>query len=427
VGGALRKIVAWCTALVLAGTLTACRPLHVVAGAVSVSWGQVIQVPGLAALNTGKGGQPTVSVVSCASPGNCAAGGGYWHRGQQGFAALERNGRWGKASGIPGLAALNVNLNGNGDAGVVSMSCLSGDYCVAGGYYAEDVHLDDGFVVAEKNGVWGKVATLPINAYYGGVDSVSCTSAGNCVASGWAADDYTSGTWYEFVAEERNGRWGKDIGLPGLATLDNGGDSETNSVWCVSAGNCAAGGYYTDKSGNDYQGFLAVERDGRWGTAIGVPGLPTLNTRGNAEVSSVSCASAGNCVAGGYYKGSHGLQAFTIVEQNGHWITATPVPGLAALTKGGPTTVNSVSCAPQGSCEVAGSYTDGSGHHQGFVAAESNGHWGTPIPLPGLAALSKGGSAEVSSLSCPSSGWCGAAGNYTNQAGARRQFVTQGK
>ncbi len=425
-GWRMRKIVAWCTALTVIGTLTAFQPLEV-DGPVRSSWGRVIQVPGLAALNTGKGGYPAVSAVSCASPGNCVAGGDYWHRGQQGFAALERNGRWGKAGGIPGLAALNVNLNGNGDAGIAAVSCLPGGYCAAGGHYAEDVHLSDGFVAAEKNGAWGKVVTLPTNAYYGGVDSLSCTSAGNCVASGWAADDYTSGTWREFVAEERNGHWGKDIGLPGLATLDDGGDSEADSVWCVSTGNCAVGGYYTDKSGNDYQGFLADERNGRWGTAIGVSGLAALNTRGNAEVSSVSCASAGNCVAGGYYKGSHGHQGFTVVERNGRWGTAARVPGLAALTKGGPTTVSSVSCAPQGSCEVAGFYTDRSGHRQGFVTDESNGHWGTPIPLPGLPALSKGGSAEVGSLSCPSPGWCAAAGNYTTQARDRRQFVTQDK
>src|SRR5258708_12280571 len=42
-------------------------------------------------------------------------------------------------------------------------------------------------------------------------------------------------------------------------------------------------------------------RAGTWRTAIEVPGSGALNKGGNAEVFSVSCASAGNCAAGGLY------------------------------------------------------------------------------------------------------------------------------
>ena len=66
---------------------------------------------------------------------------------------------------------------------------------------------------------------------------------------------------------------------------------------CASPGSCAAGGYYGDRHGQ--QGFVAVERNGRWGTAIEVPGLGALNKGGAAAVSSVSCASPGSCAAGG--------------------------------------------------------------------------------------------------------------------------------
>jgi hypothetical protein len=50
-----------------------------------------------------------------------------------------------------------------------------------------------------------------------------------------------------------------------------------------------------------------------------------------------------------------------------------------------------------------------------------------PIPLPGLAALNKGGFAEVSSLSCPPPGNCTAAGIYTSRSGHHRGFVTQAR
>jgi hypothetical protein len=61
-----------------------------------------------------------------------------------------------------------------------------------------------------------------------------------------------------------------------------------DAISCASAGNCAAGG--ADNSG----AFVQSEKKGKWGTAIDLPGM-TLGS-----VSSISCASAGNCAAGGY-------------------------------------------------------------------------------------------------------------------------------
>ena len=97
------------------------------------------------------------------------------------------------------------------------------------------------------------------------------------------------------------GSWGRAIEVPGLGALNTGRHAEVSSVSCGSAGSCAAGGVYRDRSGH-LQGFVAVERNGLWGRAIEVPGLGALNTGGDAEVTSVSCASAGNCAAGGYYR-----------------------------------------------------------------------------------------------------------------------------
>ena len=53
---------------------------------------------------------------------------------------------------------------------------------------------------------------------------------------------------------------------------------------------------------------------GTGGTAVQVPGIATLNQGGDAEVGSVSCASAGNCSAGGFYAGKSGLSSFVVSE-----------------------------------------------------------------------------------------------------------------
>jgi hypothetical protein len=84
-------------------------------------------VPGLAALNKGK--DATVNGVSCVSAGSCSVGGDYNDGSDkdQGFVASARNGVWGRAIAVPGLAALNTG----GDAGVLSVSCSPGESAAA--------------------------------------------------------------------------------------------------------------------------------------------------------------------------------------------------------------------------------------------------------------------------------------------------------
>jgi hypothetical protein len=72
-------------------------------------------------------------------------------------------------------------------------------------------------------------------------------------------------------------------------------------VSCASPGDCAAGGRYVDASGN-YQAYVASERNGVWGKAIEVPGLGRLNRGGVADFASVSCASPGSCAVVGDYR-----------------------------------------------------------------------------------------------------------------------------
>ena len=376
-------------------------------------WGQAIEVPGLAALS--KGGGASVSSVSCASAGSCAAGGGYEdsHRHGQGFVAVERHGRWARAIEVPGLGALNKG----GDAEVSSVSCGSAGSCAAGGdYKGRDGH-QHGFVASEKNGRWGKAIEVPgLGALNKGgdaeVSSVSCGSAGSCAAGG----DYKGGDGHQqgFVASEKNGRWGKAIEVPGLGALNKGGDAEVSSVSCGSAGSCAAGGDYTD-GGGDGHGFVADEKNGRWGKTIDVPAL----TNENVGVGPVSCASAGNCVAGGatdpYGSG------FVVSEKNGVWGRANDVPG--ALNKGrSGAAVESISCGSPGNCAAAGYYADIGENLQGFVAVERNGRWGKAIEVPGLAALNKGGDASVSAVSCAPAGGCAAGGYYHDRRADQGHF-----
>jgi hypothetical protein len=84
-------------------------------------------------------------------------------------------------------------------------------------------------------------------------------------------------------------------------------------VSCGSAGNCSAGGWYTDSVG--YEQLMVVnEVNGAWHNAIEVPGTAARN-KDDAQVSSVSCASAGNCSAGRWYSDSSSLDDPLVVSE----------------------------------------------------------------------------------------------------------------
>jgi len=191
-------------------------------------------------------------------------------------------------------------------------------------------------------------------------------------------------------------------------------------------GNCAAGGSYADSHGHG-QGLVVSQRHGVWGRAIEVPGLGALNKVGGAGVLSVSCASAGNCAAGGSYEDSYGHSQFFVVSQrHGRWGTAIEVPGLAALNKGGYAGITPVSCGSAGNCAAGGYYFDRRGLLQGFVVSQRHGRWGTAIEVPGLGALNKGMIAEVLSVSCASAGNCAAGGDYIDSTGQDEQGFVAG-
>ena len=215
-------------------------------------------------------------------------------------------------------------------------------------------------------------------------------------------------------AVAQTGTWRTAIEVPGLGSLNGGGFAGVDSVSCGSAGNCGAGGFYTDRSAH-LQAFVVNQKRGSWRRAIEVPGLGILNAGGSASVASVSCASAGKCAAGGSYRdGSGHQQAFVASEKHGTWGTAIEVPRSAALNTGGIAGVTSVSCASAGNCAAGGSYTGSFIHVQAFVDSQMNGTWGAAIEVPGSASLNIGGMAQVNSVSCASAGNCAAAGSYVD-------------
>ena len=385
---------------------------------VSGTWGTAQEIPGTAGLNAG--GFAAVTSVSCATAGNCSAAGYYVDSAgdQQVFVVTQANGAWGTAVKVPGL----TSLDNSGIPVVTSVSCGSAGNCSAGGSYQDGHGHRQVFVVAQANGIWGTAKEVPgtarLNAGgYATVNSVSCATAGNCSAAGYYADG--AGHRQAFVVTQANGIWGTAKEVPGTARLNTVG-AQVNSVSCGAAGDCSAGGTYSD-SGSTSQAFVVTQANGNWGTAKEVPGTAALNVGGYATVNSVSCATAGNCSAGGNYQGgTTGEQAFVVTQTNGTWGKAEEVPGTATLNTGGNAAVNSVSCPSAGNCTAAGYYFGSGGG--AFVVTQANGTWGTAQEIPGMASLAPNGG-KITSVSCAAANRCSAGGQYGDSADNLQAFV----
>ncbi|HUC58839.1 MAG TPA: hypothetical protein VMA95_15665, partial [Streptosporangiaceae bacterium] len=368
------------------------------------TWGQPVEV------SAGTG----VYRVSCASAGNCAAA--------DGLIVSEVNGTWGEPvqMRVPGAA------DGGTEFFLDSVSCPSAGNCAAAGYFTDDMYRYQALVVSQVKGSWGKPLEVPGTAAlngggFGGVSSLSCPSAGNCGAGGFYVD--YAGDQRAFVVSLVKGAWSRAIQVPGIAALSGLEHATVNGVSCSSAGNCGAGGYFSDKAGT-LMALVVSEVKGRWGRAVQVPGTAALGARLYATVTSISCSSAGNCAAAGYYIDRSGRrQAFLVSQVKGTWGHAVAVPGTAALGAGGYAVVSSVSCARTGYCVAGGYYVDHAGDYLAFAASRVNGTWGKAVQVPGTAALGTGRHAQVTSVSCPSAGNCGAGGFYVDYAGDQRAFV----
>ena len=356
------------------------------------TWGAARPVPGLAALSAG---YTSVNSVSCATPGNCAAEGEY-DGGGGAFVADEVNGAWGDAVELPGITARTPY---GSDIGQVS--CTAAADCAAIVTYFNSGDDPQVFVAQETRGAWSDAKALPgfaaLEAASGNNvdDYLSCPSTGNCAAAGTYVN--ASGHYESFVAAEGKGTWSAVRAVP---------DLQLDTEACPSAGNCVAAGELDSNAG------FVTEKNGVWSKPAQTPGITALRGEKDAEIADVSCPSAGDCTAVGTYYTSDGSSVFLDTETDGNWGRAEQVPGLAALNLQVDASGLTVACDSPGNCSVGGSYAF-STYERAFLAQETRGSWGDAQPVVGLAALGNDGQAAVTAITCGGPGSCSAAGIFS--------------
>jgi hypothetical protein len=274
------------------------------------------------------------------------------------------------------------------------------------------------------------------------LNSVACTSPGDCVAVGAYADTRSTNDAamtnedQAMVTTETNGVWGpaSKLTLPSDENTTSGGPSETlatlNSVACTGPGSCVAVGDYLDSTGS-YQAMVATETGGVWGHASKLT-LPsdeqTTAGRQRASLSSVACSGQGDCVAVGAYVATTGFggEAMVATETGGVWGQASritlPSDAFPPSHNGQNSALFSVACTGLGDCVTLGDYVDSNGTastgtYAAMVATETGGVWGQASKLTIMPADYTGYGADFASVTCQSQGNCVAVGTYSEASG----------
>ena len=319
--------------------------------------------------------------VSCTSSGNCVVvgadtaligaglpqdvqGGGGGHA----IVATQTRGVWGTARKIE-LPANALTPAANQSTYLASVTCMGAGRCVAVGSYLDRSGAAQAMVATETRGAWSAASevALPVNALatsgkqQASLDSVSCTSAENCIAVGSYQDTNGPSDQQAMVVTETNGVWGpaSEVELPANAAVTPGSQhAALNSVVCPGAGSCVAVGGYEDTV-SDAQAMVVTRTGGIWGMARETR-LPAKASP-PATLDSISCPRAGSCVAVGNVLGTSAARIPMVAsETNGVWGLAseTTLPAHAVSGSHQEAALDSVACPRSGDCVASGEYTD---------------------------------------------------------------------
>jgi hypothetical protein len=278
--------------------------------------------------------------------------------------------------------------------------------------------------LAQTAGNWetGVEAALPANAaasgQAAGLSSVSCSSAGNCTTVGSYQD--SSGNGPGLLLTETAGTWGTGVEAtlpPNAATTEQ--FVGLSSVSCASPGDCGAVGTYNTTRSDD--AVLLTETAGTW-TAGVKAALPANGAADDqVDLSAVSCPSATSCGAVGDYVDHGGnIRGLLLTRTADGWSKGREAALPANATTTGPDQLGglwSVSCASAGNCSAVGSYSDKSGRFEGLMVNETAGRWTTGVEAVMLKHRPYV-AGRLLSVSCSSAQYCTAAGGFEQVKGA---------
>ncbi len=279
-----------------------------------------------------------------------------------------------------------------------AMSCPVAGGCTAVGTYRDGVGHGQGLLISESHGRWAAAVQAQLPANQGkdpmnpsrntGIADVSCVSPGNCAAVGVYTDATNSDRG--LLLSERHGRWSKGVEaqLPANVLRPNRHAATADAivllgVACTAPGDCYAVGNYVTAS-NTLEPLIITERNGRWGAGRVAPMPAGAAVRGQkAVLYAITCSGARECTTTGSYVDRNGeQQAMVLTERDGRWISATEGSAPAGASQNPGVTPVAVSCAAPGECAVAGNFQDGRADALGYLLSEVGGAWQPGVQAP---------------------------------------------
>jgi len=371
-----------------------------------------------------------INTVSCSSPGNCTAAGIFElpSNAQKVYTITMTNGVWGtprEAVFANGVQATYTESSPN------KISCSSAGNCTVVGRYFKASGGTEAFTMTSTNGAWAQARPVVFanNVQDSSPNSelldVSCPSDGNCTAVGQFKNP--AGGLEQFTVTLTAGTW--DQAAPVVFpsnTQRSTPSAKLTSVSCASAGNCTAAGWFTNTN-SEWEVSTTTSNNGTWSQAArAVYSASTRNSAPDEEFKDVSCSSAGNCTAVGYfYTASGTYEALTMTSTGGTWANAQRVVFPAGTMSANPfSELKSVSCSSPGSCTAVGSYSPPSGGAESFSVSSTGGTWGSPVRTTfNSGVLNSSTSVWLRDVSCVSAGNCTAVGTFRNVAGDEEGFT----
>ncbi|HSZ35482.1 MAG TPA: hypothetical protein VK773_00205, partial [Acidimicrobiales bacterium] len=240
----------------------------------------------------------------------------------------------------------------------------------------------NGLLLQRMGGTWSaQRAPEPPNGgtdgdghQYALMTGVSCVSASACTAVGRFDD--TSGHAHALVDTWNGANWiPADPPLPSNAGTLN---AQLDSVSCASASFCAAVGLYADTNSQTWGFIVTVANGSMTVEAAPQPANAQPESNQSALLFDVSCPSSTFCLATGSYRGASAATAGDIVSLSGTtWSSIeAPVPSNAVVNGTQYSLARTVACFSSTACTVAGYYQSG-GNTQGFLDSFTalQGYW----------------------------------------------------
>jgi hypothetical protein len=262
---------------------------------------------------------------------------------------------------------------------------------------------------------WAIVTTPDVGSAQGNaMDGVSCAKAEStfCMAVGGHYTG-TNPVIKHTEVQQWNGTAWKIVKSPNVS----GPDVVSNfldGASCPTTKFCMAAGFYTQTNGLPDQTLIE-----KWnGTSWSIVNSPDVSGVSN-DLTSVSCVSASFCMAAGYTFNSSFVEQTLVEKWNGtSWsIVTSPDTGASEDNF-----LWGVSCPATSFCMADGYYNDASGNQLTLIEKWAGGTWSisaSPNPSPAASPALD----SLWSVSCVSSKFCMAAGDYWNTSDVQQNLI----